>query len=114
MPVFPAGRAPARMEYGIERMLAQATPTPTIDRSSRYLLLMNATESRPSAPASRHSAWVSLRPSRSATAGSANEKAKQTRGVHREAVAAPGDALLVGRGARASPPKMLRATATPK
>jgi len=57
---------------------AQATPTPTIDTSSRYLLVTKATETRPTAPVSRQSPWVSRRPSRSATTGSAKEKAKQT------------------------------------
>ena len=39
---------------------------------------MKATESRPMAPMSRQRPWVSVRPSRRATAGSANENAKQT------------------------------------
>src|SRR4030095_331992 len=78
MPVFSDGRAPVRIEYGIERTLAQATPTPTMDRSRTYLLLMKATDTRPTAPMTRHRPWVSLRPSRSATAGSTKEKAKQT------------------------------------
>ena len=38
----------------MERMLAQATPTPTMDRSRRYWLPIMATESRPMAPMSRH------------------------------------------------------------
>ena len=66
------------MAYGVARVLAQATPTPTMDRSRTYLSWMTATESRPMAPISRHRPWVRRRPSRPATAGSANEKAKQT------------------------------------
>src|SRR5258708_37923729 len=78
MPVFPAGRAPARMAYGIARVLAQATPTPTMGRSSRYLSSMTATETSPMAPISRQRPRVKRRPSRAATAGNADEKAEQT------------------------------------
>src|SRR5260370_1103973 len=80
MPVFPAGRAPARMAYGMARVLAQATPTPTMDRSSRYLSSMTATESRPMAPISRHKPWVRGRPTRPATAGSPNQNARRRAG----------------------------------
>ena len=63
----------------MDRMLAQAMPTPTMERSSRYLSWMNATERRPAAPASRHSVCAFLRPSRAASfGGRASENAKQT------------------------------------
>jgi hypothetical protein len=32
---LPGGRAPARMAYGMARVLAQAIPTPTMGKSSR-------------------------------------------------------------------------------
>src|SRR5262249_42456587 len=113
MPVFPEGRAPARIEYGIARMLAQATPTPTMDRSRPYLLLMKATESKPIAPTARHRAWVSLRPSRAARPGSANEKTKQTAEYMAKQLPAPAKPCAEA-GVPGVPPNTLRATATPK
>src|SRR5215470_6266832 len=111
MPVFPGGRAPARMEYGIERMLAHATPTPTMDRSRTYLLLMTATESKPIAPTTRHRPWVSRRPSRLAAVGSAKEKTKQT--AEYTAKQFPPHAMPCAyAGVPGVPPKILWATAT--
>src|SRR5947199_8358717 len=78
MPVFPFGSEPARIEYGIERMLAHATPTPAIETSSMYLSRMNATDKRPIAPIARHIACVSFRPKRFAIDGNANENPKHT------------------------------------
>src|SRR4030095_1870534 len=97
----------------MERTLAQATPTPAMDRSRKYLLLMNATEIRPMAPTSRHSPWVSLRPSRSATDGSANETRKQTNEYIAKQL--PPHAMPCSyAGVPGVPPKTFRATATPK
>src|ERR1041385_2102554 len=52
MPVLPAGRAPARMAYGIARVLAQAMPTPAIGRQSRDLSAAAAPEHREGRPGS--------------------------------------------------------------
>ena len=62
----------------MDRMLAQAMPTPVIDTRSAYLSWINATESRPAAPHRRHSVWVFRRPSFAASAGRKNENTKQT------------------------------------
>src|SRR4030095_13923932 len=35
-PVFSLGNEPARMAYGMERMLAQASPTPTMESNSSF------------------------------------------------------------------------------
>ena len=61
-PVFPSGSEPASMEYGMDRMLAQAMPTPVMERSRSTGVWITATESSPAAPASRQIECVPLRP----------------------------------------------------
>src|ERR1700682_329839 len=60
------------------RMLAQAIPTPVIDRASSHLLWITATDINPAAPHSRHTECVSFLPSRRAIAGSTKENRKHT------------------------------------
>ena len=55
-----------------------------------------------------------LRPSRAATAGSANEKAKQTAEYIAKQLPPHSMPCVVGAASRAAPPKTFRATATPK
>jgi hypothetical protein len=62
----------------MERVLAQATPTPAMARRRGSLLWITPTERRPAAPVSRHRVWVARRPKTRAIAGRAKEKAKQT------------------------------------
>src|SRR5579864_5398331 len=69
---------PARIVYGIARMLAQAIPTPAIDSQSSHLSWMIATENKPAAPHNRHSACNSLRPNTRTSGASANENRKHT------------------------------------
>src|SRR5579862_5273324 len=59
-------------------VLAHAMPTPVIESSSRNLLWMMATESRPRPPQIRQRLCVPLRPNRRANAGRRNEKPKHT------------------------------------
>ena len=72
------GNDPARTEYGIDSVLAQAIPTPTIESSSRFLSWITATDISPSAPHSRHRLWVCLRPTTLASLGRTNENPKHT------------------------------------
>ena len=63
----------------MERVLAQAMPTPSIVSSSMYLLCMNATDIKPTAPHSRQRVCVYFRAQMFwLSQGKANEKAKQT------------------------------------
>src|SRR5258708_2400110 len=78
MPNLFGGRQPARMVYGIARMLAQPIPTPVIDNANSLLLWITPTDINPAAPHSRHSECVSFLPSRRAIAGSTNENRKHT------------------------------------
>src|ERR1035438_10136966 len=66
------------MAYGMESVLAQAIPIPVMESSSRYLLWITATESRPSAPTTRQMPCVRRRESARAIGWSAKEKTKQT------------------------------------
>src|ERR1035438_9471263 len=62
----------------MESVLAQAIPIPVMESSSRYLLWITATDSRPSAPATRQMPCVRRRDSARAMGCSAKEKTKQT------------------------------------
>jgi hypothetical protein len=59
-------------------MLAQAMPTPAMDKSSSQGSRITATDRRPSAPHTRHSECVVFRPRARAIPGRAKENAKQT------------------------------------
>src|SRR5437868_6002506 len=63
------GSAPQRIADGIERMLAQATPTPTIEPRNQPGLGITKTDTRPSAPQTRQIAWVARRLVRAASTG---------------------------------------------
>src|ERR1039458_1936785 len=62
----------------MESVLAHAIPTPAMESSSRYLLWIMATESRPKAPATRQMPCVRRRDNASAMGCRAKEKTKQT------------------------------------
>src|SRR4029078_3904949 len=98
-PVLSFGNEPARIAYGIERMLAQASPTPTIESNSSvrseitvtenkqapearptptiesnssFGSWIAVTETRPAPPASRQNACARVRPRARASDGRKN------------------------------------------
>src|SRR5450432_958382 len=114
MPILLTGRQPARMTYGMARVLAHAIPTPVIDSSSSHLSWIIATESSPDAPHSKQSECVVLRPNRAASHGRISEKTKQTTeyiAKHRPAHSTPS---VYMRDVSLSAPNTLCATATGK
>ena len=61
----------------MERVLAQAMPTPAMESSRRYLLWITATDSSPAAPQSRQTVWVCFAAAAAcATPGRTKEKTK--------------------------------------
>src|ERR1700683_100483 len=77
-PVRAGGREAASIAYGIDSVLAHAIPIPTIVSSSTYLSWITTTDINPSAPHTRQSEWVCLRPSFLAIGASTNENPKHT------------------------------------
>ena len=69
-PIFPAGIDPARMAYGMARILAHAIPIPTMDNISIFGLSMRKMDINPSPPAMSENACVRFLPNHTASDGS--------------------------------------------
>ena len=113
-PVFPLGNDPARIAYGIERVLAQAIPTPTIEISSTYLSCTTPTESNPNPPHSRQKLCVTLRPNCRAKNGSTNENPKHTSEYIPKQIPAHSTPAVYSGDTVSGAPNTFRATATGK
>ena len=58
VPILFCGREPVKIAYGIERILAQANPTPTIEIISKLGSLKKKIDISPRPPATRAIRWV--------------------------------------------------------
>src|SRR5689334_9320414 len=79
MPILFSGKCPANIEYGIDNIDAQATPTILIATYNIEASLIYFTQNNPSPPISRQKVWVIFLPS----FATQNESVSENRNVTR-------------------------------